>query len=319
VLSLDVAGEMILGVRAALARGKTWHHLQSADGPLPALPDPETYPIAGVAELPDMTLRSGSAVRHYAPALSTLTDFRGLPVGHLLMLRDVTEQRCADAEQMELQRVQATLRERERLARELHDSIGQVFGFANLKLGAARKLMADGKLAKADDHLATLEHIVAGAHGDLREYILNLRVGPAEERPFLAALRQYIDGYCQNYGIQVDLSVGAGIDDGVFSMEAQMQLFRILQEALSNARKHAQADCVWLSFERAEGPAIRMRIRDHGQGFDPLQAGWAGTPETPDGHFGLRFMRERAEQLGGALRIEAAPGQGTCVEVEVPV
>ena len=69
------------------------------------------------------------------------------------------------------------------MARELHDSIGQAFAFTNLKLGAARKLIADGKLAKADDQLAALERVVAGAHADLREYILNLNRGRAKKGP----------------------------------------------------------------------------------------------------------------------------------------
>ena len=318
VLSLNPAAEAVLGVRAPLARGKTWQQMRSPEQSLPALPDFDTRGAGAEDELPDMTFGTGAAARQYAPALSTLTDFRGLTVGHLLMLRDVTEQRRAEAETLERQRLQATLRERERLARELHDSIGQVFGFANLKVGAARKLMADGKLAKADDQLATVERIVAGAHADLREYILNLRVGPSDERSFLAALRQYLDGYRQNYGIRVELSAGAEIDDGVFSVDAQLQLFRILQEALSNARKHARTDCVWVSFEKTAGPAIRMRIRDSGQGFDPLRPAEAGAAPALGGHLGLGFMRERAEQLGGVMRIESAPGQGTCVEVEVP-
>jgi PAS domain S-box-containing protein len=316
VLSLNPAAEAILVVRTGLARGKTWQQLRSMEQSLAALPDFDPRSARAEDELLDMTFRTGAAVRKCAPALSTLTDFRGLPVGHLLMLRDVTEQRRAEAEALERQRLRATLRERERLARELHDSIGQVFGFANLKVGAARKLMADGKLTKADDQLATVERIVAGAHADLREYILNLRVGPSDERSFLAALRQYLDGYRQNYGIRVELSTGTGIDDRLFSVDAQLQLFRILQESLSNARKHARTDCVWVSFEKTAGPAIRMRIRDTGQGFDPLRPADAG-PAKGD-HFGLGFMRERAQQLGGALRIESTPGQGTCIEVEVP-
>jgi signal transduction histidine kinase len=87
---------------------------------------------------------------------------------------------------------------------------------------------------------------------------------------------------------------------------------------LSNARKHARTDCVWVSFEKTAGPSIRMRIRDSGQGFDPLKPGEAMAAPAPGGHLGLGFMRERAEQLGGALRIESAPEHGTCVEVEVP-
>ena len=89
-----------------------------------------------------------------------------------------------------------------------------------------------------------------------------------------------------------------------------MQLFRIIQEAFSNARKHAQTDCVHLSFELADR-LVRIRIQDNGRGFDPTQA--AG-----EGHFGLRFMRERAESLGGRLQVASMPEEGTCIEVEIP-
>ncbi len=89
-----------------------------------------------------------------------------------------------------------------------------------------------------------------------------------------------------------------------------MELFRILQEAFSNARKHAQAECVRLSLEK-DGSLVRIRIQDNGGGFDPSQP-------TGEGHFGLRFMRERAEQLGGGLRVDSTPGEGTCIEVEIP-
>ena len=233
------------------------------------------------------------------------------------MLRDVTEQRRAEAATLERQRLQATLHEREQL-RELHDSIGQVFGFANLKVGAARKLMADGKLAKADDQLATVEHIVAGAHADLREYILNLRVGRAISDPSWRPSASTWTATARTTASGSSCPPARGIDDGVLSVDAQLQLFRILQRRCPIAQTRP-TDCVWVSFEKTAGPAIRMRIRDAGQGFDPLKPAGVGPAPAPGGHFGLGFIRERAEQLGGALRIESAPGQGTCVTVEVPV
>ena len=172
-------------------------------------------------------------------------------------------------------------------------------------------MMADGKLEKADDRLAHLENIVAEAHADVREYILDLRIAPARERPFFVALQSYLDGFRQNYGIQVEVSIGRGVDDTVFAPEAQVQLFRILQEAFSNARKHAGTDCLQVSFEK-EDDLVRMFIQDNGRGFDPARA-------ASEGHFGLRFMRERAELLGGCLRVDSEPGKGTCVVVEVPL
>jgi signal transduction histidine kinase len=109
------------------------------------------------------------------------------------------------------------------------------------------------------------------------------------------------------------LSVGAGVDESLLNPEAQMQLFRILQEAFSNARKHAEMDRMRASFELEDGH-LCMRIQDNGKGFDPDRA-----LAAESAHFGLRFMRERAEQLGGILLVNSAPGEGTCVVVTVPV
>jgi signal transduction histidine kinase len=155
-----------------------------------------------------------------------------------------------------------------------------------------------------------MEHIVADAHADVREYILNLRTAPTDQQPFFSALQHYLDGFLKNYGIRVDLSIGAGVDDGILDAEAQMQLFRIIQEAFSNARKHAQTDCVQLSFEMEES-LVRVRIQDNGRGFDPTQA-------AVEGHFGIRFMRERAEALGGLLQVNSVPGEDVR-RVTVPV
>ena len=312
VVTLNPAAEQILSAPASRAKGRPIRDL------LPAYPD---GPVAeGETEIdlslpqgsPD-GLRAGQEARHYALVTSLLKDWRGLEVGRLLLLRDVTEQKHAQEQLVERQRALAMLQEREWLARELHDSTGQALGATSLKVGAARKLIADGKLKKADDQLAHLESIVAAAHADVREYILNLRATPAEDRPFLPTLRHYLDGFRHNYDIQVELSVGAGVDEGVFAPEVRIQLFRIVQEALSNVRKHAQTSCVWLSFV-VQGSLLCMRIQDNGQGFDPQQA--AGADGT---HFGLHFMRERAEQLGGTLRVQSTPGEGTCVEVRIPL
>jgi PAS domain S-box-containing protein len=328
VASLNPAAERMLGVPERAARGKTWEQVRPPGAPALVL-GPSPDPARGEVDLPltalDPDPGERAETRWYAPTLSELRDFRGLLVGYLLMLHDVTAERRAQAQVLEQQRSLAMLREREQLARELHDGIGQVLGFASLKLAATRKLMADDKLVKANDQLARLESVVADAHADVREQILDLRTAPTGEKPFFAALQQYVDGYRQNYGMQVGVSVGAGVDDSILSPEAQVQLFRILQEAFSNARKHAQTDCVRVSFDlegnlAPSGPVtggtglLTMRVVDDGQGFDPrLQT------EADRSHFGLRFMRERAEQLHGSLHVHSAPGQGTSLEVTVPI
>jgi signal transduction histidine kinase len=271
----------------------------------------------GVAEielsLPEGRRDDGLEVRQYVLEISSLSDWRGLEAGRLVVVHDVTEQRRAQAQILEQQRALAMLHERERLARELHDSLGQVLAFATLKTGAARKLIADGKLARADGQLAHLEKAMAEAHADVRESILDLRTAPTGELPFFAALQRYVDGFRQSHGIWAELAIGHGVDDALLSPEAQMQLFRILQEACSNVRRHSDAGSVRVTFERSDG-LLRVCIRDNGKGFDLQHA--AG-PE--DHHYGLRFMRERAEQLRGTLCVDSTPGQGTLVTVEVPL
>jgi signal transduction histidine kinase len=261
----------------------------------------------------ELCLKNGQESRYYTLEISPLNDWRGLAVGRLLMMRDVTEQKQSQAQILEQQRALAMLKEDEQLARELHDSLGQVLGYAHLTLEAARKLIADGKLTQADDHLAKLAGVMANAHADVREYILNLRTAPTQQQPFFTALQHYLNGYYLNYGIPVDLMIDTELDERILAPETQMQLFRILQEAFSNARQHAATNSLQVSFIVTDS-RLHMHIQDNGQGFDPQQVANLGGE-----HFGLHIMRERAEQLGGCLRIESAPGKGTRVEVEVPV
>jgi len=305
VVSLNPAAQGILGRSEKQAvKASIQELLPACSGLL------ENLQAAGTCQ-GEIDMAAGKEARHYQVEISPLKDWRGLGIGRLLLLHDVTDQKRAQAQILEQQRALATLKERERLARELHDSLGQVLSFASLKMGAARKWMADGRLEKADDQMAHLEGTLTEAHADVREYILNLRTAPTEQMPFFATLQHYLDGFRQNYGIQVDVSIGMGVDADIFPAQAQMELFRILQEAFSNARKHARAERVSLSFEK-EDSLVRIRIQDTGKGFDPSQP--AG-----EGHFGLRFMRERAEQIGGSLRLDSAPGEGTCVVLEIPV
>jgi signal transduction histidine kinase len=213
------------------------------------------------------------------------------------------------------------------LARELHDSTGQVLGYADFQLDAISNHVQDGQsavsagqmadanahLAEAEKQLTRLRRITEEAHADLREYILNLRSAPSDGRVFLETLRSYLDGFSQNYDIQTELSIAPDVDAEDFALGTQLQLFRIIQEALSNARKHSAARRVQVTIE-GQDSRIRISVHDNGRGLDP---GWKA--DDTGHHFGLRFMRERAEQIGGSLQLMSAPGQGTSVIVEVPI
>jgi signal transduction histidine kinase len=150
------------------------------------------------------------------------------------------------------------------------------------------------------------------AHAEMREYIMDLRTAPALHRPFFTAVQQYLEGFTNNYDIQTDLTVGSSWDGTTFSPDMQMQIFRIVQEALTNARKHSNARNVHVKFEAKDG-RVFVIIRDDGHGFSPHNI-----ERLYGQHFGVQFMHERADQLGGSLQIQSTPGSGTEVVLEVP-
>jgi signal transduction histidine kinase len=186
-----------------------------------------------------------------------------------------------------------------------------VLGYVGFQAEAVRTLFRNGKSAAGDEQLARLAGIAQDAHADVREFILNLRMGPSPNQPFFPALQRYLDSFSMQYGLHTALSIEDGLEEYDFEPDLRLQLFRIIQEALSNARRHAAAETIQVSFEAA-GQSARIMVRDDGCGFE------AGQPTGRNG-FGLDFMRERAEQLGGELQLQSKPGAGTCVIVEIPL
>ena len=305
VASLNQSAERILRVPAGRAMGRPIQELL-ADYPVESLVDAVGMEI----ELTLGTERGGC--RHYTLTTSALKDWWGMEAGRLLLLRDVTEQKQAQEKLIEQKKALATLEERERLARDLHDTLGQVLGYASMQVEAAAKLSRDGLGGAAAVQLDRLGGMIREAHADMREYILNLRTAPSLQRPFFTVVQQYLESFTSNYDIQTDLTISPSLDGQTFSPDMQVQIFRIVQEALSNARKHSKARHVHVKFETEDG-RVSVAIQDDGHGFarDSLKMVYGQ-------HFGLQFMQERAGQLGGMLQVQSTPGKGTQVMLEVP-
>ncbi len=308
VVSLNPAAERISGVPLKFAQGKPVVEL------FPDLIGQASF-LTGAADPSkpiEMSISLRGEAHSYELDFLPLHDFRRLPVGHLLLLHDVTEQRRSQAQILEQQRALATLKEREHLARELHDSLGQTFAFVNVQGQTIRRLLSRGDIATADEYTQRLVEVAREADVDIRESILGLRVALSEQG-FFRVLTQFLTQYEKNYGVRTVLEVPETTQDGVFEPSIEVQLLRILQEALTNVRKHAGADCVRIVFA-FENHCASVTVQDNGQGFDP--GAWC---EDLGKHVGLRVMRERAEEVGGSLSLHSIPGQGTEVVVEVPV
>ncbi len=304
VMALNPAAERILTAPAKQVKGKLVKELLPAYPKIRLADSGETEIELGIGE--------GPSLRYYMLIASPLNDFRGLTAGCLLLLGDVTEQKRAQAQILEQQRALSMLHEREQLARELHDNLGQVFAFVNVQGQTIHRLLSRGDLSTADEYVSRLLEVAREADVDIRESIIGLRA-TISELGLLPTLTQYLVKYEKNYGIQTQLEGSETFTDGAFESLVEVQLLRILQEALTNVRKHANARNVRITFVLEDGWA-RVTVHDDGLGFDPAVSS-AGMEE----HVGLRVMRERAEEVGGSLSLQSASGQGTELVVRVPV
>lgn len=193
------------------------------------------------------------------------------------------------------------LSERDRIARELHDSLAQVLGQIHLVLRGL-EARTDGAAISTD--LAELADVADEAYRDVRETILGLRESIPSDGGLEAALRAYLAKYSRQTGIASHLDCD-GMAGRSLSPKAEVQLLRVVQEALTNVRKHAMATEVRVELGERDGTPV-LSVADDGAGFDPSSVGPSMT-----GGFGLRSMRERVELLGGTLDVHTAPGSGT--------
>jgi PAS domain S-box-containing protein len=197
------------------------------------------------------------------------------------------------------------LKERQKLARELHDSISQsLYGIA-LGVRTARTLL-DRDPAKAVEPLDYCLNLADASLADMRALIFELRPESLEMEGIIAAIRKHIDALQARYGLEVQTVL---CDEPPIPVQTKEALYRIAQEALQNIIKHASATAVRI-FMDCSNDQIELEVCDNGRGFD--------SDATFPGHLGLKSMRERAEQVGGSFFVDSKPGSGTCLRVQVP-
>ena len=200
--------------------------------------------------------------------------------------------------------------ERFRTRRELHDGVAQSLGFLRMRTRELSKSLDDQNLEKARLGLEELQTVVQSTYEDIREAIDQFSSDVAG-RPLLPALKEYLQEFSQRNAVPVDFQAPESMDD--LSPQAELQLYRIAQEAMTNVRKHTQATQVWVTLE-ATPQEVSLEVRDNGQGM----AASDGQPAEGGGGHGLTVMRERAEELGGTVVIKITPGEGTELKVVLP-
>jgi len=211
-----------------------------------------------------------------------------------------------NAELGEQLRQAAIIGERQRLARELHDAVSQQL-FAIAMSTAAIKRLIDKHPERAAQQIELVEEMAAAAQAEMRALLLHLRPATLQNKSLRQAMVELLEELKQKHVVGITWEVEdiphlpTGIED---------QLFRVLQEALSNTLRHARASSILVKLFTLQGQ-VRLRIADDGIGFDP-----EGEKMTS---YGLVSMRERVNQIGGAMEIYSAVGKGTQIEIRIPV
>jgi two-component system nitrate/nitrite sensor histidine kinase NarX len=200
--------------------------------------------------------------------------------------------------------------ERDRIARELHDSIAQVLGVIHLRLRSLEPEVHDTPGNGVATEIGDLADIADEAYKDVREAILGLRESVTSADGLEGALGEYLRKFSRQTGITATLHCD-GTARRALTPRSEVQLLRVVQEALTNVRKHADALHATVSLA-ADGGFVTLAVVDDGKGFDPGRL-----EEALDHGFGLASMRERVEQVGGTLSVHTAPGKGTRVEVRL--
>ena len=202
----------------------------------------------------------------------------------------------------------AVVRERERLARELHDSVTQSLYSLTLLAEASQRLLGSGDLARGIEYTGRLGEIAQQALKEMRLLVYQLRPLVLKREGLVGALQQRLDAVEKRAGVDARLLV-----DGLTDLPASVEegLYRIAQEALNNALKHAAPRAVTLRIE-ADQRHVMLEVEDDGRGFDPAAV-------SDKGGMGLISMRERAERLGGSFSLASTPGDGTTVRVDLEV
>jgi PAS domain S-box-containing protein len=266
----------------------------------------------------ERVVRPGGELRYVRSQGDVVRNERGKPIKVLVACFDITEQRhsesalrqaAQDLHGLTRRLVQAEEAERRRLARELHDRVGQSLSALNINLDiisrdsqalppALRQRLEDS-LGLVDGTLQSIESVMA----DLRPPLL-------DEYGLAAALGWHAEEFSRRTGVPVTVTDRTPDATKGARPEAAVALFRIGQEALNNVLKHAQAKSVRVDVSATDEELI-LDVHDDGRGFDPRAA--------RRGRWGMTTMRERAEAAGGQLHVDATPGQGTRIHARVPL
>jgi signal transduction histidine kinase len=215
------------------------------------------------------------------------------------------------AREQDIQIMNAVMQERERLSRELHDGVAQLVAHLLLRLDTIKELVQADRPQEAEAEIERLHGVADEIYEDIGESITGLRTN-LTERGLVRALQDYLDQFEERHQIPTNLRTDDAADQ--LSPLAALQLFRLIQEALTNVRKHAAAHQATVTLLSDASGQLKVVIADDGQGFIP-----GSHSNGKARRLGLTSMRERVEALGGTFQVTSQPALGTQVTATIPI
>ncbi len=307
VLDVNPAFEKIIGISALAASTRL---AEDVCGKIPELQKVCTDPSITHSEF---SIGANGLSKVYEVLLSPLTNKNGVLIGRLVVTNDITERKQAQQEYMKQQWKLAVTEERERLARDMHDNLGQMLGFINLQAQGIRQELINAGVESVSHKLDKLVDVTQSTHNDMREYIHNARNAAFMDKNFITALSKNISIFKEQTDIKVKLDIPSEFTGEELKPNIRINILNILKEALNNVRKHAKAENVRVSLSISQ-EQLCASIEDDGKGFES---------EHENNHtkakYGLSIMRERAFEIGGQIEIESVEGKGSRVVLYIPI
>ncbi|MCU0490632.1 MAG: PAS domain S-box protein [Chloroflexaceae bacterium] len=237
------------------------------------------------------------------------------------IFRDITERKQLEAQFQQQAAALAIVRERERLSHDMQGELEQSLGYMAARVQTLRTLLTENRTERAVAALNSLDTLVQELRQDVRDLTYEARgrlfaIAP-EHTPF-APLRQLVQHWQTFYDFTIDAQITASLTRQQLPPHYEFALLRMAQEALTNVRLHAGVNRARMQVELTAGQLVLI-VEDEGCGFDQTMARAALAHVGSDSGYGLRSMQVRAEELGGRLSLRTTPGQGTSVQVQVPL
>ncbi len=205
----------------------------------------------------------------------------------------------------------ALLEERWLISQELHDNVAQSLAYLNMQTKLLEDRLQSELKNSASEEIHQIRRVIQDTYQDVRSLLIDFRTQINEDESLEPVLKKYCEDFSARTGIKTEFAFDKPLP--ILELSVRTQVLRMIQESLSNARKHARAAQVNVSVRNADS-GLRISVEDNGDGFD-LQA----AQEPARQHMGLSIMKERAAKFNGTVRIATAPGRGTVVEIDIPL